>query len=74
MKRDPESERKCMENMKTNFGKTRTDVWLRYMRFERYAGLPKNIDTLHKDALATLKPELLDDFSALYNFFDNGVV
>lgn len=74
MKRDPESERTCMENLKKNFGKTRTDVWLRYMRFERYAGIPKNNDALYKEALTTLKPELLDDFNALYNFFHNGVV
>lgn len=44
------------------------------MRFERYAGEPKNVAKLHENALATLKPELLDDFSALYNFFSNGVV
>lgn len=74
MVRDVESERNCMEMLIMNFGKTRTDVWLRYMRFERYAGEPKNVAKLHENALATLKPELLDDFSALYNFFSNGVV
>lgn len=74
MTRDPESERFCLENLIANFGKSRTDVWLRYMRFERFAGEPKNVNNLHKLALATLKPELLDDFSALFLFFSNGVV
>lgn len=74
MIRDPESERYCMEMLISNFGKSRTDVWLRYMRFERHAGEPKNVSDLHKKALNTLKTELLDDFSALYNFFVNGVV
>lgn len=74
MIRDAESERICMENLILYFGKTRTDVWLRYMRFERFAGEPKNVSKLHKNALATLNAELLDDFSALYNFFSNGVV
>lgn len=69
-----EFERFCMENLIKYFGKTRTDVWLRYMRFERYKGEPKNIPNLHKTALATLQPDLLDDFGALYNFFSNGVV
>lgn len=56
------------------FGKTRTDVWIRFMRFERFAGDPKNVAKIHKSAIANLKPELLDDFGALYNFFLNGVV
>lgn len=74
MKRDPKEERHCLDMMTSNFGKTRTDVWLRYMRYERYVGEPKNISLLHQRALSTLNPELLDDFSALYNFFSNGVV
>lgn len=74
MLRDKKEERACLEQMILNFGSTRTDVWLRYMRYERYAGEPKNVSDLHKRALKTLKPELLDDFSALYNFFSNGVV
>lgn len=57
-----------------NFGKVRTDVWLRYMRFERNVGEPKNVSRLHQNALATLNPDLLDDFSAQYNFFSNGTV
>ncbi|XP_031627058.1 U3 small nucleolar RNA-associated protein 6 homolog [Contarinia nasturtii] len=74
MKRDVEKERECMDKLIEHFGKSRADVWLRYMRFERNAGEPKNVSKLHKTALATLNPELLDDFSAQYNFFSNGVV
>ncbi|XP_055310345.1 U3 small nucleolar RNA-associated protein 6 homolog [Sitodiplosis mosellana] len=74
LKRDLDSERHCLEMLILNFGKTRTDVWLRYMRFERNVGEPKNVGRLHKSALATLKPELLDEFSAMYNFFSNGDV
>lgn len=43
-------------------------------RYERYAGEPKNVTELHRRALKALKPELLDNFSSLYNFFSNGVV
>lgn len=74
MKRDVKAERHCLDMLILNFGKTRTDVWLRYMRFERYAGEPKNVSRLHDDAVAKLNPELLDDFAALFNFFSNGVV
>lgn len=74
MIRDPVAERECMELIITSFGKSRTDVWLRYMQFERHAGEPKNVANLHKRALITLNSDLLDDFSALYNFFSNGVV
>lgn len=44
------------------------------MRFERNVGDAENVSRLHKRALATLKPELLDDFSAMYNFFSIGDV
>lgn len=74
MKRDPKSERYCMEMLILNFGKVRTDVWLRYMRFERNAGEPKNVSRLYENALATLNPEHLNDFTTMYNFFANGVV
>lgn len=74
MKRDPQTERKCLENLIEQFGKTRTDVWLRYMRYERSVGTPKNVMGLHQRALETLNPKLLNDFSAQYNFFTNGVV
>lgn len=72
--RDVSAERKCLENLINYFGATRTDVWLRYMRFERNVGEPKNVGRLHAKAVNSLKIDLLDDFSALYNFFSNGVV
>lgn len=57
-----------------NFGKVKTDVWLRYMQFERFSGEPKNISNLYVTAMNTLNEELKEDFTALYNFFSNGVV
>lgn len=57
-----------------NFGKTRADVWLRFMRFERNVGDPKNVSRLHKNALERLNPDMLNDFSAQYNFFSNGTI
>lgn len=55
-----------------NFGKIRTDVWLRYIRFERDVGDPKNVGRLYQTALAALNPDLLDEFSRQYNLFLNG--
>ena len=74
MTRDLDAERKCLELLVQNFGKARTDVWLRYMQFERYSGEPKNISNLYVTAMNALNDELKEDFSALYNFFSNGVV
>lgn len=74
MKRDVKSERNCLEMLILNFGKVRTDVWLRFMRFERSVGEPKNVSKLYENALATLNPELLEDFLSLHNLFINGVV
>lgn len=74
MTRDLDAERKCLEMLVQNFGKVRTDVWLRYMQFERYSGEPKNISNLYVTALNALNEELKEDFTALYNFFSNGVV
>lgn len=73
MIRNPEIERNCMKNLILNFGKIRTDVWLRYMRFERFAGDPTNVSELHKNALATLNRELLDEYRMLYKSFCNEV-
>lgn len=72
--RDLEAERKCLEMLILTFGKTRTDVWLRYMKFERSVGEPKNVSRLYKNAMSTLNPDLLQDFLSLYNLFINGVV
>lgn len=69
MKRDADCERRCLYMFTLNFGKTRPEVWIRSMSFERDAGDPKNISKLHKNALDTLKPELLDEFSAVYIAF-----
>ncbi|XP_031620644.1 U3 small nucleolar RNA-associated protein 6 homolog [Contarinia nasturtii] len=72
LQRDVESERNCLELMTFNFGKTRPDVWLRYMRFERNVGEAKNVSRLHQRAISSLKSEFLDQFSAMFNFFSNG--
>lgn len=74
LKRDVKCERSCLEMLLLNFGKTRTDVWLRYMKFERSVGEPKNVAKLYDAALATLNPDLLEDFLTLHNLFVNGVV
>lgn len=74
MKRDVKAERNCLELMVMNFGKVKTDVWLRYMRFEMTAGDVKNIAKLNERAMAILNPELVEDFSSLYNLFMNSLV
>lgn len=71
-KRDLKSERRCLEMLTMNFGKIRADVWLRYIRFERDVGDPKNVGRLYQTALAALNPDLLDEFSRQYNLFLNG--
>lgn len=55
-----------------NFGKVRSDVWLLYIRFERDFGDPKNVGRLYQNAMAALNPNLLDEFSTLFNAFSNG--
>lgn len=55
------------------FGASRTDVWVRYMRFERDTGDPLNVSKLHQRAQMSLKAHLKDDFNALYNFFSSNM-
>lgn len=69
-----EAERFCLDMLVLSFGETRTDVWLRYMKFERTAGEPKNVSKLYEKALATLNQNLLQDFQSLYNLLINNVV
>lgn len=74
MKRDVKAERNCLELMVMNFGNVKTDVWLRYMRFEMTAGDVKNIGKLNERAMTLLNPELVEDFTSLYNLFINSLV
>lgn len=74
MKRDVKAERNVLEMLILNFGKEKTDVWLRYMRFERTVGEPKNVSKLYDQATNVLKPELLEDFQSLHNLLISGVV
>lgn len=74
MKRDVKAERHCLEMLIANFGRQRTDVWLRYMKFERSFGEPKNVSKIYEKAMQRLNTELIDDFLSLHNLFINGVV
>lgn len=74
MKRDIKQERLCLTLLVTHFGRHRTDVWLRFMKFERSFGDPKDVGKIYDRALINLDPELQDDFQSLHNLFINGVV
>lgn len=74
MIRDVKAERHCLETMVTIFGNNRTDVWLRYMKFERSFGEPKNVSKLYEKAMNRLEKEYHKDFLTLHNLFISGVV
>ncbi|XP_055913455.1 U3 small nucleolar RNA-associated protein 6 homolog [Eupeodes corollae] len=62
LKPDIEKVRICYENSLFDFGKTRTDVWIDYIKFERDQGEPKRVSSLCERAKITLMPLFVDNF------------
>lgn len=54
--------RECYENAVLDFGKTRTDVWIDYVKFERDQGEPKRMSAVCERAKNTLLPLFVDNF------------
>uniref|UniRef100_A0A1B0GGJ7 U3 small nucleolar RNA-associated protein 6 homolog C-terminal domain-containing protein n=1 Tax=Glossina morsitans morsitans TaxID=37546 RepID=A0A1B0GGJ7_GLOMM len=54
--------RKCYENATHYFGKTNSQVWIDYIKFERDQGDPKNMAHLYERAKSTLDKQLVDNF------------
>lgn len=74
LRRDTDFERGILEAMTRNFGETQSEVWLRYMKFERTVGEPKNVSHLYDQAISKLKPDLHDDFLSLHSLLINEIV
>ncbi|XP_037931962.1 U3 small nucleolar RNA-associated protein 6 homolog [Teleopsis dalmanni] len=58
--------RLCYVNAVFYFGKTNTQVWIDFIKFEREHGEPKNVSTLYDRAKNTLETELVDNFISEY--------
>lgn len=56
--------RKCYENAALQFGKTNTNVWIDYIKFERDFGEPKRMTLIFEKAKDCLTAEYVDDFIA----------
>lgn len=56
--------RYCYENMILAKGKSETDIWYEYMRFERDFGEPKLVGMLNNRALVELERPLATNFSS----------
>lgn len=54
----------CYENMILAKGKSETDIWYEYMRFERDFGEPKFVGILNSRALVELERPLATNFSS----------
>uniref|UniRef100_A0A1B0C6L3 U3 small nucleolar RNA-associated protein 6 homolog C-terminal domain-containing protein n=1 Tax=Glossina palpalis gambiensis TaxID=67801 RepID=A0A1B0C6L3_9MUSC len=54
--------RKCYVNATHYFGKTNSQVWIDYIKFERDQGVPKNMAHLYERAKSTLDKQLVDNF------------
>lgn len=62
LKPDTEKVRYCYENSVIDFGKTRPDVWIEFIKFERDYGQPKKMAMLCERAKNTLSPMFVDNF------------
>ncbi|XP_063228189.1 U3 small nucleolar RNA-associated protein 6 homolog [Bacillus rossius redtenbacheri] len=65
--------RKCFNTACEQFGKTNTDVWLQYVKFEHEHGEEKCVSELYWRAVKTLEPSHTDTFISEFNFLRTGL-
>ncbi|XP_071442395.1 U3 small nucleolar RNA-associated protein 6 homolog [Hetaerina americana] len=59
--------RKCFELACDQFGKSKTDVWMEYIKFEMHKGCPENITQIYQRAQETLDDLKSDSFVSEFN-------
>nr|CAD7261308.1 unnamed protein product [Timema shepardi] len=65
--------RKCYDLACEQFGKTNTDIWMEYVKFEHIRGDAKNVSNLYLRAIKTLEPMQTDSFISEFNLLKTGL-
>ncbi|PNF31407.1 U3 small nucleolar RNA-associated protein 6-like protein [Cryptotermes secundus] len=70
---NPKHVRKCCEMACNQFGKSNTDVWMEYIKFEQERGNAKRVSEIYMRAVKSLDPVYSDSFVTEFSLLKTGM-